>query len=494
MKNWILKNKKELIIFSIYALCSLILVLFHENWRDEGQAWLIARDCNFFELLQQLKYEGHFILWYLILMPFAKLGFPYITTNIISWLITCASVWIILKKAPFKTYKKILFIFTFPMIYLFPVISRCYCLIPLAISLIAVFYKDRTEKPIRYILSIALLANTHVIMLSMVGVLLIGFYYDQIKSWKNNSPKIKKNIAISFIIIVVLLILTALPLIGSINTNQTTKKSYSLANLVDMLFKEPFKMIILNYFAFKNMYYMQIFILVLSLLFLYFDAADNKKEYTKIAIIFLWQYFIYAFIYTMSNQRAAIGILVIFFFRWIRIYDNNKQDKKKDYTKLPSYLLVALMIINIIEGAILCYYDIMYNYSSSCVTGKYINQNIPDNSIIITGNQPEFCSAIIPYIKKNIKFYEIQGYRYFTFVTWDEKNVEKLNDNFFDDIQAKFKDDNVYYVYSKYKVTKNNDEDTINNLVKNQKLTEVYDTDNSFGSSEDYKIYKINFN
>ena len=125
-----------------------------------------------------MKYEGHFLLWYLILMPFAKLGFPYYTTNIISWLITCISVWLILDKAPFKFYKRVLLIFTFPLLYLYPIISRCYCLIPLAIVLMSIFYKDRKEKPLKYLISIVLLANTHVIMLGMVGIVLLDYIWE----------------------------------------------------------------------------------------------------------------------------------------------------------------------------------------------------------------------------------------------------------------------------------------------------------------------------
>lgn len=87
MMNW-LKVHKKIIVFTIYACITFSLLFFHESWRDEAQAWLLARDCSIPELVAAMKYEGHFLLWYFILMPFAKNGFPYITTNILSWLIT----------------------------------------------------------------------------------------------------------------------------------------------------------------------------------------------------------------------------------------------------------------------------------------------------------------------------------------------------------------------------------------------------------------------
>ncbi len=51
MKKWIANNKK-IIIFLIYAIFTFVLVLFHENWRDEAQSWLLVKDCNLIELIR----------------------------------------------------------------------------------------------------------------------------------------------------------------------------------------------------------------------------------------------------------------------------------------------------------------------------------------------------------------------------------------------------------------------------------------------------------
>ena len=51
MKKFI-KDKKELIIWAIYCCLTFTLILFHENWRDEAQAWLLARDCTILELIR----------------------------------------------------------------------------------------------------------------------------------------------------------------------------------------------------------------------------------------------------------------------------------------------------------------------------------------------------------------------------------------------------------------------------------------------------------
>ena len=113
IKEKIKQNKWNIIITLIYAIVTFIItVFFHEKWRDEAQAWLIAKDLDIIGIIKQMSFEGHPPLWHLILMPFAKLGFPYITESIISWGIMVITVWIFLNKSTFKKETKILILLT----------------------------------------------------------------------------------------------------------------------------------------------------------------------------------------------------------------------------------------------------------------------------------------------------------------------------------------------------------------------------------------------
>lgn len=81
------KTKKRfwpILLLAIYLAVNMALILHHENWRDEAQAWQIAGLLDLKGLFAQLKYEGHPCLWYLILMPFAKLHAPFGIMNDIS--------------------------------------------------------------------------------------------------------------------------------------------------------------------------------------------------------------------------------------------------------------------------------------------------------------------------------------------------------------------------------------------------------------------------
>ena len=78
----ILKNNKNTIIYLIFLvlfiICGYFVGINHESWADEAQHWLLARDCGILELInQRLKYEGHPLLWYLILKVFIFFKLPY---------------------------------------------------------------------------------------------------------------------------------------------------------------------------------------------------------------------------------------------------------------------------------------------------------------------------------------------------------------------------------------------------------------------------------
>ena len=231
--GWLTKNKKSLIVFAIYLTISLVAVLFHEPWEDEAQAWLTARDCTPIELVGRMKIEGHFLPWYLILMPFAKLGLPLKTTDIISWIITGCAAWLMLKNLPCKFYKRVLFIFTLPMLFLFPAVSRCHCLIPLATILAIMFYKSRFKNPLPYLLSIVLMVNTHIFCLMFAFVMGLEYLLDWIKLRKGLKRQQNNKICICIVGVILLSVLSILPLIGSTSSVTAPSRSFSMLHFLN---------------------------------------------------------------------------------------------------------------------------------------------------------------------------------------------------------------------------------------------------------------------
>ena len=486
------KNKFNIIVFIIYSGITLSLIYFHEIWRDEAQQWFIVKELSVIDIIKQMKYEGHFLLWYFILMPFAKLGFPIITQNLISWAISCLAVILILKKAPFSKLTKCLIIFSVPFLYYYSVHSRVYCLILLSVVLCAITYKNRIQKPIQYILSIALLANTHIIMYGLIGVILLDHLIEIIKIRKDLSKNEINKIVISLILFTLLLFITVLPLFGSLTTNKDLNKvSGNILYNIIILILQPLKQLYYCFMIIFNFRFIAIIICGLVVVVIYYCLKYYTKITLKILVTLLWQWIIYTFVFGVNLQKAISIILIILFFVWTNRESGNYKVKDCKETKCLKIIIIILLFFNIIVSIILGVYDIIYNYSSSRETAKFISENIEKGSIMVTGDLPEACSSIIAYTDK-VKFYNVQMDDYFSYITWNGKIREKLEDDFIDKLKKKFNgNEDLYYVYVKDKVFKQNDKKLIKKLVKQNVLKKVYESNTAFEFEETYIIYKI---
>ena len=82
----------------------------HEMWRDEIQAWLLAKDSSSpVQLLKNLKYEGHPGVWHLSLFPLSRITPSPIAMQPFHLIIACLSVYLFLRFSPFTKVQKALF-------------------------------------------------------------------------------------------------------------------------------------------------------------------------------------------------------------------------------------------------------------------------------------------------------------------------------------------------------------------------------------------------
>lgn len=177
-------KKRENIILTIllagYLVFNGILLAGHELWRDEANVWLIARELSPIQLFREIRYQGHPCLWYLLIMPFAKLGFPFKTISVLSFLIMAAGAGIFTFKAPFHPLTKLVCLFSPIFSYYYPVVARNYCLIALLLILLAYYYTVRNNKPVLYGLLLGLLVQADTIALATSGLISLMWLYEGI--------------------------------------------------------------------------------------------------------------------------------------------------------------------------------------------------------------------------------------------------------------------------------------------------------------------------
>ena len=162
-----------------YALVLAFGLAHHEMWRDELQAWLLARDsADPADLLANLKYEGHPALWYLLLMPLTRLTASPVAMQALHLVIASATVFLVARFAPFTRLQSALFAFGYFPLYEYGVISRAYALSLLLVVVACVFLRDRWRHPVRLGVALFLLSHTEVNGAILALAFLFGLVLD----------------------------------------------------------------------------------------------------------------------------------------------------------------------------------------------------------------------------------------------------------------------------------------------------------------------------
>ena len=146
---------------AVYALVLSFALLHHEMWRDEMQAWLLARDsADVVALFRNLKYEGHPGLWHLLLMPVTRLTNSPVGMQILHLTIATATIFIVAQYAPFSLLQKSLFAFGYFPLYEYGVKSRNYALGLLCVVVTCVLLRQRWRHPLWLAVVLVLMSHT----------------------------------------------------------------------------------------------------------------------------------------------------------------------------------------------------------------------------------------------------------------------------------------------------------------------------------------------
>lgn len=176
--------------WALVGAISLALVARHEPWRDELHAWVQARDMAFPQLWHEMRWEGHFITWHMLLRCFSTWGAPVWTLGAVSWALNWAVLAFFAKKAPFGAVEKAVAMLAVPFAYLNPVVSRCYVLVPPVLFGLAALWRKRDEWPMAFGVLVALLANTHLYLEGTAGLIALVFAWENVlrradgKGWR----------------------------------------------------------------------------------------------------------------------------------------------------------------------------------------------------------------------------------------------------------------------------------------------------------------------
>lgn len=439
----------SLIVTLIYALLTLNTVVHHEVWADEAQVWQLCKYLSFEGLIKHLQNEGHPPLFYILVMPFAKLFTNIIYMKLICWIFMSLAVFILMYYSPFNIWLKLAIVLSSGFLYFFPVIARNYSIIPFLVFLAAILYSKSKQHPVLYALTLACLANTHIIMYIFAISLGIIFYYENILlNIRNKNIKNIKSYIFPLIIITLGFFTVFFELINTPSSNVSFKINIAETGFTAIRMILLFFISSINYDLCWNIqYYVMglqptlslpfldiIITLIMSIIYAFSFIilfVNNKKWFTVAFLSIGFQFAIYIFAYNnlMYVNRVFCAHIILLFCFWMLFNNNEFKSKYKIFGKtFTNILLTIFFIFTIYNGIHYTISDIEKEYAGGRKTAEFIQQNIdPENSVIMIESEP-YMVALVYYLNGSHELYSVFRRNNLRYVIWDNITLSNYAD------------------------------------------------------------------
>ena len=409
--------------YTVYAMTVLFFALSlwgvsnHELWLDEAHHYLLARDSSSFQdLINNTRYEGHPIVWNLLLYWITRITTDPIWMQILHISIMTISVGIFLKRAPFSWLFKLLFIFGYFMFYEYNILSRNYNLGVFFIFLTCSFYHKRTIKFVLISVLLGLASNSHAIFLILASTIMAMITLERIKIEK---LRVSRSTWIGIGIFGVLTLVSILQILPPTDTSffdrgENISFFQKIAKSMTPFFKSIFILPDVTIDSFWNSHILVNYskpiaavFAVMSLSIPYFIFYKNRR-------LLIYVYFgIFAtagfFFITMMNAARYYGILYLFVITalWFEKSAFTKSEKafllsENKLKKTRTILIYSILGLHFISGMYAFTMDISKPFTTAAQTALYLKENNLTEKIIATKS----CNgtALSAYIGKPIYF------------------------------------------------------------------------------------------
>jgi hypothetical protein len=430
MENHREDRQFSLFMCLIFVAAAALLIVRHEMWRDEIQAWLLVRDVgSFWELLSRLKNELHPFLWYTLLYPL-----KFVTRNPeimkpLHLLIASTTVFFFCRNAPFSRLNKLLFIFGYFPFFEYGIIARDYSLILLFSVLLALMYTSELVSPTNsktrlYGITaiLFLICQTHLFGIIMGGI--FAFLLARDAFLRGERRKLLP--LLGFLVGVSIFIVQILP-----PTNYFTS-SFGFGHNVLRIqlallsvwrgffpFPVPFlhfwntNILDISQFLYYSQHLLAIFVLLGSIAFVL-----TLRELRPTLFYTVGSFSILCAIYVTGvlGIRFPGFIFIIFILAlWIGYGSKGSVCRSK--------VISLLLLIHVAATSVAYYYDMKYPFSAAKQTARLIT-DLRLRDPIIVGYEDVLTSPVAGYL--NAQIYYPQANSFGSFITWDKTSLVKL--------------------------------------------------------------------
>jgi len=418
-----------LLVLIPYILITTFVAAHHEPWRDEADPWLVARDASLPQLFHLTGRIGTPALWYLILMPFAKLGFPYPTMQAIHLCLATAATAVFLAKAPLPKSIRVLTAFGIFLSYEYAIITRTYVLTVLFLFAIAARHPKRLTHPLSYAALVFLLFNANPHSFFLAGLITL-IYFDELLTTRSfhGRPLAALALMLSGALLAFLQLLPPphpqLP--GWLTARTPDAFDYAIGHSVLV----PFPVTFIPYFPEyleDRAFALNLAILAGCTLLLLRRPKALLLFYASTACL------LYIFVYKWFGELRHAGLIFLMLLfclwtardeperQWLVFAAGSSADRADRFLRRLSYgaLLIGLAF-SCLAAAVEWTRDVRYPYSTSRQVAQFLRANNLDLKPIAATFEAE---SILPYLRCH-QFWYADTQRYGSYGSWDRTFVQ----------------------------------------------------------------------
>ena len=411
-------------VFIFTVLC-LLGIFFHECWRDELQALLIAKaPLSLSQLLgDALKYEGHPALWYLLLKVFSPFGVQPLGMQLLNAFLMIGAVSIFWWHFPLERKLKSLLVFNYYFIFEFGLIARSYTL-GIFLTFYYLAFCDSKGKGLRLSAYFALLLMMHTSIYTWILALGILAY----RIWgqgrlSRNQSFYEAAFGLFFALLALLQMLPASD--SSFADKMTAHFDFDQLLSVFYLVGEVF-LPVLALTRFPNLWsqilpfpnaviiFRFCFFAFLMGIFAYrLSKRDKSLAFVYSASCLLLLCFSY-FRFVGSLRHMAHLLLM-----WAAFYGLSAKKQTWTLSKETQNIIYVFAFLSAANGATLYFLDVIFPFSDAKKASQVIS---PTDKLVVA--IPDYIGASVSgYLNGKSLFYS-EGKRWGTFTRWDKKRLD----------------------------------------------------------------------
>jgi hypothetical protein len=160
-----------------WTIVAAVVMLSHEPWRDEVQAWALARSAGTpLDIIPSIRGEGHPPGWYTVLWPMAKLYSPVLGLQITALGLASATTWLTLRHMPVSLAVRSLVVFGYYPLFEYATIARHYVLAYLLVVVVLWLAHRPSTHPLFIAAGLLAIAGTSLIAIPVVAGIALAMW------------------------------------------------------------------------------------------------------------------------------------------------------------------------------------------------------------------------------------------------------------------------------------------------------------------------------